>query len=149
MGQVFHKADHVIAQIAKKPRSNRRQTFWQINPAFGNQGAQGCQRVCRLGGKRCCIKARLAVQTGGFAMALPDQVGLHAHNGITPAHLAARHRFQHKGVGPRFGQFHHQRNGRVQIGGQTGVDNLILALGPSRREGGKIGLQRHGQFIRA
>ena len=48
MRQVFDKADHVIAEIAVQARCNGRQAFGQVNPAFGDQGAQIVQGSARL-----------------------------------------------------------------------------------------------------
>ena len=141
IGQAFHQADHVIAQIAKKPGTGGRQAIGQGDAAFGNERAQVVQRVAGLGCEIIRVKAGIAVQMAGFAMAFPHQIGLEPDNRIAPAHLAAGDGFQHKGIFGRARQFQHQRNGRIQISRQTRIDNLVFALVIGGCELGKAGCQ--------
>ena len=127
VGQVLDQPDHIIAQIAKQTRRGLWQVFGQVDAAFLNEGAQVGERVAVLRGKAVGIKPRGAVDAAFGAVALPDQIRLHAYNGVAPAHFATGHRFQHKGVFMRAGEFQHERHGGVQIGGKPGIDNLILA----------------------
>ena len=124
--QVFDMADHIVAQIAEKPGRGLRQICRQIYPAFGDQGAQIVQRVAVLLVKSLRIEPCVAVQVRGFAMAAPDQIGFHTNDRIPPAHLATGDRFQHKRVFGSTRQLEHQRNRRIQISGQTRVDDLVL-----------------------
>ncbi|OIQ67907.1 hypothetical protein GALL_505100 [mine drainage metagenome] len=141
---MLDQPDHVIAKVAKQPRRDGGQVGGHINPAFGQQRAQGFQRMAVQPLKRRRIKARLPVDAAFGATAIPDQVGFHAHHGIAPAHLAARHRFQHEAVFARLGQLEHKRDRRVQIRRQPHIDDLIAARGPTGLERVESGDQRHG-----
>ena len=77
--------------------------------------------------ERVAVVTRGAVHTGPFTPAFPDQVGLHPDDGVAPAHLAARHRFKNERIAPRIGELEHHRDGRVEIGGQPGIDQLVPA----------------------
>jgi hypothetical protein len=87
---MFDQPDHVIAEIAEQPRRHGGQAFGHLDPAFGQKRraefAAGAGQV----GEGLPVEARLAVDPALGAVALPDQVRLHADDGIAPAHLAAR-----------------------------------------------------------
>ena len=105
--QGFNQPDHVIAKIAKQPGRNGRQPFGQIDAAFGQKRPQRFKRVASQIGEGGLIKARLAVDAALGAVAVPDQIGFHADDGVAAAHLAASHGFQHERVGARLCQFQH------------------------------------------
>ena len=138
---MFDQPDHVIAQIAKKACRRLWQIVGQIDPAFCDDVAQHVQRVTRHVLKRIRVIARGTVHRRCVALAAPDQIRLHANDGIAPAHLAAGHRFQHKCVFSSPRQLEHQRHRRIQISRQTGIDDLVLARAIAS---GKI-VKRRGQ----
>ena len=137
--QGFNQTDHVIAEIAKKSGRDGGQAFGQIDAAFGQKRAQRFKRVASQIGEGGLVKARLAVDAALGAVALPDQIRLHADDGVAATHLAASDRFQHERVGARLGQFQHQADGRIQIGSQPGIDQLVAPLLPGCLKGFEAG----------
>jgi len=93
------------------------------------------QRLAPLFLKRIPVNAGHAVDAADFAVALPDQIRLGTDDRIAPAHFATGDRFQHEAVCAGLGQFQHQGNRRVQIGGQTGIDQLVFAAVETGLEG--------------
>ena len=144
--QAFDQPDHVIAEIAEKPCRDGRYPLGHVDPAFGDQRAERVQGVTRQRFERVGVKPRLTVDPACRAMAIPDHVGLHADDGITPAHLAAGDRFEHEAHRLGLGQFQHQRHGRVEIGGKAGIDKLVSPGGKACLELREGGGQGHGQF---
>jgi hypothetical protein len=125
---MFHQADHVIAEITEQPGGNGRQALGQVDPAFGDQRAQGVQRGGVLGAEGVGVKARLAVDLGPRAVTAPDQVGLHADHRIAAAHLAA------------------DLDTPVSLMAKLGearMDHDIAALGPVAFKGLESGLKGH------
>ena len=78
------------------------------------------------------------------AAALPDEVGLHAHDRVAPAHLAAGDAFEEEAVLARLGQLQHQRDRRVEVGDEAGPDHLV----PARGEAGGEVLDRREELHR-
>ena len=68
------------------------------------------------------------------AAALPDEVGLHAHDRVAAAHLAAGDAFEEEAVLARLGQLQHQRDRRVEVGDEAGPDHLVAARGEAGGE---------------
>ena len=142
VGQVFDQPDHVVAEIAVKPRRAGRNALGHVDPAFADQRPQAVERGPVVGLKRLRPQ-RPAVDAGAAVAAFPDQVGLHADHRIASALLAPGHAFQHEAVGLRGGEFQHQADRRVEIGGQADGDKLVAAARPARLERGEIGRQVH------
>ena len=127
MGQMFDQPDHVIAKVAKKTGGGLGQIIGQGDARFRDDIAETVQRIAGHVLKGIRIIARRTVQCCGLTPATPDQVGLHADDGIASAHVTACDRLQHKGILRRAGKFEHQRHGRVEICGKAGVDDLVFA----------------------
>ena len=134
VGQMLDQPHHVVAEIAEEPRGHRRQFGRQVDPALGDERAQARQRVGRLVLPAVGVEAGGAVEPRRGAAAFPDEVGLHAHEGIAPAHLAAGDAFEEKAVLARLGELQHQRDRRVEVGDEPGPDHLVPARGEGRGE---------------
>jgi hypothetical protein len=131
---VLDQPHHVVAEVAEQPRRHRRQLGGQVDPALGDELAQAGQRGGRLVAPSVGVEAGVAIQPGAVASALPDQVGLHAHDRVASAHLAAGDAFEQEAVAPRLGQLQHQRHRRVEVGHQPRPDDLVLARREARAE---------------
>ena len=140
--QVLDQADHVVAQIAVQAGTGGGQVIGEVDLAGGDQGAQVFQRAAVFILEGGAVIAGLPVDAALFAMALPDEVGLHADDRVASAHFAACHRFQHEGILRGAGQLEHQRYGRIEICRKPGIDNLVLSGFVALGEG----LERGGQF---
>ena len=101
------------------------------------------QRVCVLPDEGSGIALGIAVDTALRAMALPDQIGFHANDRIAPANFASCDRFQQKRVFLILGEFQHQADGGVQIGGEARIDDLVAPGGIGGAEVVKGGGQLH------
>jgi hypothetical protein len=88
--------------------SGRCSTSGQIDVAFRDQRAQRIERMAGQVGKGFGIEPGRAVDLRGFAVAFPDQIGLHADDRIASPHFAAGHRFKHEAVCAGLGQLEHQ-----------------------------------------
>ena len=137
--QMLDEPDHVIAQIAEKPRRRGRQVLWHLDPAFRDQRAQRVQRISVQRLERVSVYLGGAVDAAAFAVTSPDQIGFHPDNRIAPAHFAAGDAFQHKAVLARPGKLEHQRYWRVQISSQPRVDHLRFASSIAGLKRGEIG----------
>jgi hypothetical protein len=115
--------------------------------AFGQKRAQRSSGGRLAGLEGVAVVARGAVDAAVLAPAFPDQVGLHADDGIAPAHLAAGDGFEDEGIAARIRQLQHHRDRRVEIGGEPGVDQLVPAFGPAGLERREIRGQGHGQRL--
>ena len=142
--QALDQPDHVVAEVAEEAGGHRRQLRRQLDPALGDQRAQARERVGGLVLPAVGVEAGGAVEPRRGAAALPDQVGLHAHDRVAAAHLAAGDALEQEAVLARLGQLQHQRDRRVEVGDQPGPDHLVAARG----EGGGEVLDRREELHR-
>ena len=143
--QMLDQPDHVIAEIAEQPRRCCRHIVRHLDPGFRDQRPQAFQRRAFVIGESVGI-ARLAVDPGATGAAFPDQVGLHADDGIAPAHLSAGDAFQHEAVRRRLGQLQHQADRGVQIRRKAQRQKLVAARCPTGGEGLEIRGDLHGHI---
>ena len=132
--QPLDQPHHVVAEVAEEAGGHRRQLGRQVDPALGDQRARGSpagRRRPRAPGVG--VEARRTVEPRGGAAALPDQVGLHPHDRVAAAHLAAGDALEQEAVLARLGQLQHQRHRRVEVGDQAGPDHLVAARRRSPR----------------
>ena len=108
VGQMLDKADHVVAEIAEETGGGGGQPIRQVDPAFGDQGAERGQRIGALDLEGVTVEPRGPVHARLGAVALPDQVGFHTDDRITATHLAPGHAFQHEGIGLGARELEHQ-----------------------------------------
>ncbi len=141
--QALHQPDHVVAEIAEQPGRHRRQRRRQVDPAFGDQGAQRGERAVGAGLEAAQIMARLAIDLDPVAKAAPDQIGLHADRRVAAAHRPAFDRFQEEAVGPAFGQLQHRGDRGLEIRDQGGPDHLRSPGGISLGEARELGAGLH------
>ena len=129
--QALHQPHHVVAHITEDAGRHRRQVFRQLDAAFLDEGAQGCERAAFAGLEGVGVEAGLAVDRRSIAPGAPDRIGIEADDRIAVARVAAFNRFQQEAVGLAVGDLQHRRHRRVEIGDKTPVDDL--------RRAGRIG----------
>ena len=143
--QFLHQPHHVVAEIAEDAGRHGRQRVGQLDPAFGDQRAQGRKRRLVAGREGA---PRRAVDLGAPADGAPDQVGLEPDDRIAPAHRAAFDRFQQKAHRPAAGDLEEGRHRRFEVGDQRGPHHLRLAarIAFGERGGRRLDLHRRAQL---
>ena len=102
--QGLYQADGLVTEIADQAGEGRGKAFGHVDPAGIGQGAQLRHGIALQRLERLPVVAPLAIDLSFRARCAEQEIGIQAQQAVTPANLAALHRFQEEVTAPRLDQ---------------------------------------------